>query len=327
MSEPVVSVIVAAYQAQRTLPALLDALARQDAKFAFETVVVDDGSTDETAALARAAGVRVVSQDNAGPAAARNRGWREANADRILFTDSDCVPHRDWVRRMNAALADGFDVAGGSYGIANPGHLLADCVHAEIRWRHSRLPESVEFAGSFNLGATREALEAVNGFDETYPTASGEDNDLSYRLRDAGFRIRFVPAALVDHHHPTSLGRYLGEQARHGYWRMVLYASHPLRARGDGYAGPVDFMAPPVAVMSALFTLVAFVRPEALALALLTASTVGLLQSALAMQVAAHSRSSTPLALAPIATLRAYARGWGLVWGLARVAFRRKRPR
>ena len=322
MTAPAVSVVIAARDAAGTLPGLLAALAVQDADAPFEVVVVDDGSVDGTARVAERAGVRVVRQANAGPAAARNRGWREARAPVVLFTDSDCVPHRDWVRRLAGALDAGHDVAGGTYGIANPGAWLAETVHAEIAWRHARFGPELEFAGSFNLGVTRRALEAVGGFDERYPAPSGEDNDLSYRLRDAGFRIRFARDAVVDHHHPVSLGRYLREQARHGEWRVALYARHPRRVRGDGYAGPVELAAPPLAVFSVVLLVLAPFHPPALGAALLSAALVLALHSVLAVRVAARARSTVPLALAAVGSLRAWARGWGMVRGFVRVLAR-----
>ncbi|MFN8176563.1 MAG: glycosyltransferase [bacterium] len=319
MTAPAASVVVAAYQAERTLPALLDALRRQDARPPFEVLVVDDGSTDATRRLAEAAGVRVIVQPNAGPAAARNAGWRAALAPVVLFTDSDCVPHADWVRTLAAGLDGDHEVAAGTYGIANPGSWLAETVHAEIVWRHARLGRTIDFAGSYNLAATRRALEQVGGFDERYAAPSGEDNDLSYRLRDAGFRIRFVPAAVVDHHHPTSLARYLREQARHGEWRVVLYARHPRRSRGDDYAGPADLAAPPLAVLSVVLALAAPFQPRALGACALAVSLVIALHTALAVSVALRARSTAPLALAAVGTLRAYARGLGLVRGVLRV--------
>jgi len=320
VSAPQVSVVIAARDAEATLPALLAACRAQDFPGASEVIVVDDGSTDATARIAREAGVRVVSQENRGPAAARNRGWRDAGAPIVLFTDSDCVPRADWVRQLAGGLDEDHAVACGSYGIANPGKLLAETVHAEILWRHSRLPEDVEFAGSYNLGVRREALEAVGGFDESYPVPSGEDNDLSYRLRDAGYRIRFVRDAVVAHHHPVSLRRYLREQARHGTWRMVLYARHPGRARGDGYAGPLDFAAPPLAVASVLAAAATPFWHDAAIVALLSFVAVAMIHDLIALQVSRYVRQGAPMALAAIGTLRAYARGWGMLRGMLRVA-------
>jgi len=319
VSSPGVAVIVPAFQAERTLPALLAALAGQDADIPFETIVVDDGSTDDTGRIAREAGARVIRQDNAGPAAARNRGWRASSARVLLFTDADCVPRSDWVRRLADALDDEHEVAGGTYAIANPGYLLAEAVHAEIAWRHARLPEDVEFAGSFNLAATRRALETVGGFDETYPAASAEDNDLSYRLRDAGFRIRFARDAVVAHHHPVRLGGYLKEQMRHGYWRVVLYRKHPARAGGDGYAGFVELAAPPLAMLSLALPLLAPWVPTAPGLAILAFVAVLFIHSRLALVVAAQQHTDAALALLPVGTLRAYARGLGMLRALPRL--------
>ena len=320
-----ISVVVAAYNAQGTLPRLLAALRAQHPVRPLEIVVVDDGSTDETAAVAAAGGARVLRQENAGPAAARNIGWREAHGDPVLFTDSDCVPHPDWVTRLAAAIDGGYEVAGGTYGIANPGSWLAETIQAEIAWRHARFGRELDFAGSYNFAASRRALEAVGGFDEAYPAPSGEDNDLSYRLRDAGFRIRFAPDAIVDHVHPTSLGRYLREQARHGEWRVALYRRHPRRLRGDGYAGPEELAAPPLAMSTFAMLLIAPFRPAALGAAALAASLVLALHGVLAVRVAAHARSSTPLALAPVGSLRAWARGLGLIRGVLRLLRRGRR--
>jgi glycosyltransferase involved in cell wall biosynthesis len=313
-----VRVVVATLDGAQTLPALLTACASQDFAEPFEVVVVDDGSTDGTAVVAERMGATVVRQENRGPASARNAGWKREGADWILFTDSDCVPRRDWVRLLVSALRDGASVVAGSYGIANPGNWLAEAIHAEIVWRHARLRDTIDFAGSFNLGARREALEAVGGFDESFAAPSAEDNDLSYRWGRAGYSIRFVRTALVDHRHPTSLRRYLREQERHGYWRVRLYRSHPTRIRGDGYAGAIDF-APPVLAVGSIVALPFLVfGTNALGVAALCFAMIVILQNVLAFRVASHTRSSAALALVGVGTLRAYARGWGLVRGIVR---------
>lgn len=326
VNAPDVAIVVAAHDAEETLPGLLAACAEQDFDGVIEVVVVDDGSTDGTRAVAEQVGVRVLSHGNRGPAVARNTGWRGARAPVVLFTDSDCIPRQDWVRRMTAALDDGHPVACGGYGIANPGRLLADAVHAEILWRHSRLGDLVEFAGSYNLAVRRDVLERMGGFDERYRSPSAEDNDLSYRIRDAGIPIRFVKDAVVAHHHPVSLLSYLREQSRHGMWRVILYASHPGRTRGDGYAGPLDFVAPPLAVLSVALGLAAPFSFHAAIAAPLCFVGVLFLHDVLALRVARHARSNAALALAAVGSLRAYARGWGMLRGIVTVLRKGRRP-
>ena len=186
---------------------------------------------------------------NSGPAAARNRGWRESEGEWVLFTDSDCFPEREWVERLVRLLepADA-GAAGGSYSAANGENVLAACIQDEIAHRHRRMRRQVRFLGSFNLAVKRAVLEETGGFDVAYRHASGEDNDFSYRVRKAGHNLLFDREARVAHVHPERLGRYLKEQARHGYWRMKLYRDHPERMSGDDYSGPADFLEPPVAL-------------------------------------------------------------------------------
>jgi len=157
---------------------------------------------------------------------------------------------------------------------------------------------------------TCEALRAVAGFDESFPTASAEDNDLSYRLHDAGFRIRFVPEAIVAHHHPSSLGRYLREQERHGYWRVVLYALHPGRLKGDQYAGWADLAAPPLAALAGISLLLAVFAPAALVAAAVCVGAVLALHLLLAARVVLFARAPEFLSLAAIGTLRALSSSW-----------------
>src|SRR5687768_9263299 len=89
-----ISVVVPAFNAARTLPACLDTLIRQEVGEPYEVIVVDDGSTDTTLAVAASYGppVRVVRQPHRGPAAARNAGIRAASGEIVLFTDADCEP-------------------------------------------------------------------------------------------------------------------------------------------------------------------------------------------------------------------------------------------
>ena len=251
MSNPSVSVVVPAYNCAPTIAPLLMALANQAGNDDIEVIVVDDGSSDETSTVvASFPGVVYLRQDNAGPAAARNAGLRRARGDIIFFTDADCVPAPDWIKTARAPLADpAVGVVAGSYGILNPESLLARCVHDEILFRHRVLmPRYPKYFGSFNFCARRKVLEAVGGFDTDYRWASGEDNDLSYRIRNAGFKIYFETSALVAHRHPQRVATYLREQFRHGFWRAKMYRDHPRMSTGDDYTFWKDIVEPPLVI-------------------------------------------------------------------------------
>ena len=242
---PSIAVVIPARNSQATIErAVRASLAQEGARFV-EVVVVDDGSTDETARIAEQAGARVIRREPTGPAAARNAGWCSTAADIVAFTDSDCAPNPQWCARIAEALADeAVGAVGGSYDIANPESKLARVVHAEILARHARMGRSVRALGTYNFAARREVLERLGGFDESYTNASGEDNDLSYRILAGGGALHFLHDNTVAHLHPTVLSGYLKSQARHGYWRVKLYRDHPGMKSGDDYSGVVDYLAP-----------------------------------------------------------------------------------
>ena len=233
-----VSVIIPAYNASTTLGPALEALSHQETRNPFEIIVVDDGSSDDTSIVVRRfPQARYVYQDNAGPAAARNHGARLAQGQYLCFTDADCIPHADWISALLRGFhGPGIAVVCGSYGIANPQSLLARGIHAEIRFRHLHvMPDVPKAFGSYNFCVRKNIFKQIGGFYEGYHQASGEDNDLSYKILKAGYRIYFERQALVDHYHTSDVGKYLKEQFRHGFWRVQLYARHPAMARGDGY--------------------------------------------------------------------------------------------
>jgi glycosyltransferase involved in cell wall biosynthesis len=233
-----VSVIIPAYNAEDTIADAIEAVFAQDHAGPLELVVVDDGSTDKTADVVRRyARVVYAHQQNAGPASARNHGARLSKGRILFFTDSDCRPERSWISKMMEGFGrEGVSVVAGSYGIANPASLLARVIHAEIVFRHRVLmPQFPKFFGSYNFAIRREVFEAAGGFNAQYRRASGEDNDLSYKIIARGGRIFFRRDACVDHYHQESLPCYLKEQFRHGFWRLKMYADHPGMVTGDGY--------------------------------------------------------------------------------------------
>lgn len=285
-----VSIIIPAFNAEKTLAQCLEACRRQTYSDV-QIIVVDDGSTDNTCSIAQRFGIHCLSQENQGPAAARNRGASEACGDILAFTDADCVPAADWIERLLEGFGEGIVAVGGTYGIVNSGSSLARIIHEEIQMRHEKFGEDVDFVGSFNMAVLAASFREVGGFDACFPAASAEDNDLSYRLLDAGGKLCFRRNAVVAHHHPSRLWSYLRTQARHGYWRMKLYAKHPARARsGDRYAGRFDLLGPPVAfVMLAGLGGVGVFHPWPL---LMGVSSVPLIAGALYLLVL-HGRMAT----------------------------------
>jgi glycosyltransferase involved in cell wall biosynthesis len=252
-----VSVVIPAYNAESTIgQAVEQSFAQAREPLEIEVIVVDDGSKDDTAKVAESAGATVIRQENAGPAAARNRGWESATGQVICFTDSDCIPVADWLEN----LLDGFNesqvgAVAGSYEIANTNSWLARWVHREIVERHRKMPGFIRAFGSYNLAIPRYVLRATGGFNPTYRQASGEDNDFSYRIIKEGWRIAFRPQAKVAHYHPEKVWKYLLEQYRHGFWRAKLYKDHPEMIRGDDYTRLRDRLEP-ILVLAVLTSII-----------------------------------------------------------------------
>ncbi len=299
-----VSIIIPAYNSAATLTLCLEAALAQDYPDT-EVIVVDDGSTDDTAAIAAAfLGVTTARQTNQGPSVARNQGARLAKGEILAFTDADCIPRPDWISRLVAPFEDDVIAVGGTYAIANPEARLARVVQAEITARHNQFEDEVDFLGSFNMAYRKTSYDSVGGFEESYRWASGEDNDLAYKLQDTGGRMRFTKEAIVAHYHPTRLWSYLRTQARHGCWRVKLYTDHPKRAQGgDQYAGWPDLIAPPLSLV------VAFLLPIIIAAQFVT-PWGGILSVAYLALVLLYGALHIPIAL----RLRALLSPWDLLY-------------
>ena len=226
-----VSVVVPFFNAEPMLAHCLAALAGQSfAKGDYEVIAVDDGSTDDGAAVAARCGVRLVQQENRGAAAARNAGIRVATGRWVAFTDADCIPSRAWLARLVAAAEqadpDALGAAGATIGFQSETPAaryvdLAGGLDAERHLAHARFP----FAPSANVMYRRDALERVGGFDERY--GAYDACDLHTRLRrSAGGAFPFEPSAVVLHRHRTTWSGYWRQQRGYGRGLAQFYLRH-----------------------------------------------------------------------------------------------------
>jgi glycosyltransferase involved in cell wall biosynthesis len=228
---PSLAVVVPAHQAAHQIGACLDGLIA--AGFACsEIVVVDDGSTDGTGTIARAAGPTVLRNElPAGPAEARNRGVRQVPADVIVFCDADVVVHPGTRERLlsHFRLEGGIAAVFGSYDDAPPAsrivsryrNLLHHFVH-----QHGRPDASTFWTG---LGAVRRAdFLRLGGFDAAWQNI--EDIEFGLRLKRAGGRIRLDRTLLCTHLKEWTLGSMLRAdwKGRAVPWtRLVLFHNAP----------------------------------------------------------------------------------------------------
>ncbi len=316
-----VSVIIPVFNGEKTIAKALLAILPQVRQVKGEVVVVDDGSNDKTHQIVRGfADINLVSQENAGPAAARNNGAEIALGEILIFTDSDCVPEKDWINKLLLGFDDPkIAVVAGSYAIANPDALLAQCIHGEIIYRHRMLlREFPKSFGSYNFAIRRKIFAELKGFNLAYRQASGEDNDLAYRVLKAGYKIRFDRNIQVAHFHTESVHKYLKEQLRHGFWRALLYRTHPKMSKGDDYTFWKDMVEVPWVILIAALLLINFLNFAHFSI--LGEWVAGLLMALFIFEVA-WSRIMLKdfnkfLFFGGVLTLRAFFRTCGLLCGL-----------
>ena len=239
MSAPHLSVVVPAYNAAATIGDCIAALRRQNCDGPVELIVVDDGSTDDTAALARAAGATVINAPHGHAAAARNVGLRAATGPLICFTDADCAPHPDWLSQISRPFADP-DVIGckGTYATRQR-QLVARFVQLEYEDKYDRLrPQAtIDFIDTYSCAYRRAVLLANGGFDESIRYV--EDQELSFRLAARGYKMVFQESAVVDHLHSATLPAYLRKKANIGLWKMRIIRRFPDRAVRDSHTPQV----------------------------------------------------------------------------------------
>lgn len=197
---------------------------------AFEVLVIDDGSNPPLTLGGLTEGddgprVRIIRQDNAGPAAARNAGARAALGRLLAFTDNDCAPDPGWLTALwqahlenPVALLGGVTVNAARASVpAQASQDLLAFLYADMERRRYDAP----FFASNNLAVGSERFAELGGFDTSFPLAAGEDREFGDRFFHAGGTLTLVPDAVVRHHHAMTVGRFWRQH--HNYGRGALH--------------------------------------------------------------------------------------------------------
>jgi len=225
---PVATVILCVRNAAPTLDRQLAALQAQDLRDPWELVVVDNGSTDASRAVAgnwahRIPTMRIVDEPEIGANRARNRGLREARSESIAFCDADDEVSPWWLREIVAALGC-FDLVGGAL---EPERLNGPDAPRTVCLQQTGLPEAFgwKWAVGANLALRAEVADALGGFDPAF-VAGSDDTDFCLRAQYAGFSIGFAPAAVASYRIRSSPIAIMRQRVSYGRGHERLVEKH-----------------------------------------------------------------------------------------------------
>ncbi len=234
------SIIIPTYNRPAQLANCLNSLSALDYPAnRFEVIVVDDGSNNPPNEVMSTFGhqfqLSILTQQNAGPAAARNSGVAHARGPFLAFTDDDCAVTPKWLKALAARFSTSPTraIAGRTINalphnpFAAASQTIIDLVHAY----YNADPSRAQFMASNNLALHADVFHTLGGFDENFRTS--EDRDLCDRLLYRRYMLTYAPEVMVYHFHDLSL---------HGFWQQHFAygrgAFRYHRSRAKRGAGP-----------------------------------------------------------------------------------------
>ena len=230
-----ISIITPTFNRSDELKYLFNSLKKQSVSpYSFELIISDDGSTDGTRDLVKhwvkkvEYEIKFITQKNQGPGAARNHGLKISKGDLILFIDSDCEAHPNWINEIVQQYnKSGFDACGGPDGSKDDFTILQKAIDYSMTSffttggirGHSEKMLSKFYPRTHNMGITRNIYKTIGGFGNL---RHGQDIEFSNRIKKTGGKIKFIKNALVYHRRRTSLRQFIKQVFNWGVARVNL---------------------------------------------------------------------------------------------------------
>ncbi len=234
--QPFFSIAVCTLNGAETLRECLDAIFYLDYSN-YEVILISDGSTDDTVAIAEEYDCKIIATENRGLSSARNTAWQTANGDIVVYIDDDAYPDPDWLNYLAITFieTDFAAVGGPNLPPSNDG-FVAQCVaNAPGNPTHVLISDQeAEHIPGCNMAFRREALEGVGGFDPIY-RAAGDDVDICWKIQERGWKIGFHPAAVVWHHRRNKIATYWKQQKGYGKAEALLEIHWPQKFNAVGH--------------------------------------------------------------------------------------------
>ena len=237
------SIIIPTYNRPQKIGTCLESLSHLDyPRDLFEVIVIDDGSNASlhpvVARFFDQLDMTLLTQTNAGPAAARNTGAKKAKGEFLVFIDDDCTPSPDWLRKLANRFAQIPDHAIGGRTVnalpENPYSTASQNLLNASYTYYNPIPGQASFFASNNLTVPAAHFRSIDGFDVTFKTS--EDRDFCDRWRHHGLQMTYAPEILIHHSHPLNFCLFWRQHFNYG---RGAYRYHQARAQcGTGRFRP-----------------------------------------------------------------------------------------
>jgi len=230
------SLIIPVYNRPEEVDELLESLSQSDYKEIYEIVIVEDGSTlkcqDVLRKYENRLDISYYFKANSGPGDSRNYGMKKARGDYFIIFDSDCIIPKNYLNEVEKALKQNYvDCFGGPDKALDSFSDIQKAINfamtsflttGGIRGGSEKIDKFQP--RSFNMGLSRKAFEASNGFGNIHP---GEDPDLSIRLWNLGFETKLFPNAYVYHKRRIDWDKFTIQVKKFGKARPILNSWYP----------------------------------------------------------------------------------------------------
>lgn len=257
------SLIIPVYNRPDEVAELLESLSKSNYKESFEVVIVEDGSTLKCDAVVTQYDLKLAIsyfyKANSGPGDSRNFGMKQAKGDYFIIFDSDCIIPQNYLLEVEQSLKIYFvDCFGGPDKALDSFSDIQKAINfamtsflttGGIRGGSEKIDKFQP--RSFNMGISRKAFEASNGFGNIHP---GEDPDLSIRLWNLGFETKLIPTAYVYHKRRIDWEKFALQVNKFGKARPILNSWYPQYSKLTFFFPSVFILGFGLAVMLLVFT-------------------------------------------------------------------------
>jgi GT2 family glycosyltransferase len=233
---PRISVVVCSHNGSRTIEDCLAGVAALNYPD-YECIVVDDGSTDATAEIAREHGAQLIQTEKAGLSVARNLGLEASTGEIVAYIDDDTVPDREWLRYLACAFRESGHAAIGGPNLSLPDRALVEDSVGRSPGNPTHVlltDEEAEHIPGCNMAFRKAALQEIGGFDARFRVA-GDDVDICWRVQEQGWTIGFHAGAVVWHRRRDSVRAFLKQQIGYGRAEGMLARKWPEKYNSRGH--------------------------------------------------------------------------------------------